>query len=147
MLLGLSKIFDKNSKRINIYKIINFLKENYKKLNKQGQEYFVDKDFFSTFKPIIYTEILEIEDELDKENQILSKIKTYKDTKLSHADHIKEIDMVTFEEIKHIFKIFMRVVNQIDLKFLSNSTDNQFLKEQVNDDINYLFDELTKKTR
>lgn len=145
LFLELSHLIDKNSKWVDIFLIFNFLKNNYKKLNLEWKEYFLEQDFYETFIPIKYKEIESLEDKLLKSNELFGRIKTFRDKKICHQDKLPEnFKMITFDELEKLDKLMMSLFNEIDLRFFSNQTSNSFIKDQISNSLNLLFSDLHK---
>lgn len=140
--LRFSKILDKNSKKINLYKIITYIENNYPKLNRQSEVFFRDKWFFSKFESITFEEIQVLRSRLDEENKTIDKIKDFRDKKIAHSDNIENLPWISFEELDKLYNFFVKFINEIDLRFFSNQTTNLQIKEDTEDWLDYLFEKL-----
>lgn len=126
--LELAKLFDIADQSLHITKIVNYTQNNINKLTvddfaeySQGQ----DKNFIARlveeYKGINYEDLLIIKSEIDKNADIIKRLKNYRDQYLAHDDIDKDEINITGEEIRKLFNIIEKIIEIFLSKLISTS--------------------------
>lgn len=127
-LLELAKMFDISNQSLHIIKIITYTKnqnENEKLTVDNFKESNQDRDFLEEliedYKGISKEDIKKIEEILEKNKDVLCRLKTYRNKYLAHDDINKKEILIKDNEIIGLFKILGEIINLVSYK-LNNST-------------------------
>lgn len=126
--LELAKLFDIADQSLHITKIINYTQSNIDKLTvndfaEYGQKQ--DKDFITRlveeYKGINYADLQAIKFEIEKNADIIKRLKVYRDQYLAHDDIKKDKIDITGEEIRKLFNIIEKIIDLFLSKLISTS--------------------------
>ena len=141
MILSFAKLFDKNSKKIHILKVLNFIKNNYENLNKESIKYYKTKNY-DNHKNILYEDIEKLEKLIEEKEDIIKKVKIFRDKRISHNDKGFNPESFQFKDFEKLYFLVNIIINEIDLYFFSNQTNNLLIKEDIETDLDLIFKKL-----
>src|SRR3989338_94421 len=128
--IELAKLFDASDQSLHINKIVNFTESNLRSLTAEAfKEYNQSQgrvflaSLVEEFRGVAHSDLLEIKNMLNVNEEALNKLKIYRDKWLAHNDINKpELPAITKEELHSLFDVFGKIVNLITGKLNSEST-------------------------
>jgi len=150
--LELAKMFDSSKQALHINKILNFTAGNLKKLTvnafkeyNQNQPRAFLKILVNEYKGMDYKELIVMKEMLNKHKATLNKLETYRDKWLAHDDKRKpKLPSITGEEIKALFEILAKMLNNITGRLNSESWTYSHVERDVKHHIKLVVDHLRR---
>ncbi|MFA6306624.1 MAG: hypothetical protein WCV70_02005 [Patescibacteria group bacterium] len=126
--LELAKFFDIADNSLHVTKIINYTQSNIAKLSvsdfaeySQGQDPNFIAMLIREYKGVKYEDILAIQSDIEKNKEIIKRLKTYRDQYLAHDDIKKDEINITGEEIRKLFNIIEKIIDMFLSKLISTN--------------------------
>jgi len=126
--LELAKLFDVADNSLHITKIINYSQSNIAKLSVSDfAEYSQEQDpnfiamLIKEYKGVKYEDLLVIQSDIEKNKEIIKRLKTYRDQYLAHDDINKDEVNITGEEIRKLFNVIEKIIGIFLSKLVSTS--------------------------
>jgi hypothetical protein len=126
--LELAKLFDIADDALHVTKIVNYTQSNIAKLTVDDfAEYSQkqDKNFIAElvreYKGVNHEDLSAIKFEIEKNEDIIKRLKTYRDQYLAHDDINKDEINITGEEIRILFNIIEKIIGIFLSKLISTS--------------------------
>ena len=149
--LELAKLFDIADDALHITKIINYTQSNIAKLTvddfaeySQGQDPNFIAMLVREYKGINYEDLLAIKFEIEKNEDIIKRLKTYRDQCLCHDDKNKDKVDIIGEEIRILFSIIEKIIGIFLSKLISTSVMYNNAKIDTKDKTEMVIDYLKR---
>ena len=147
--LELAKLFDVSDQSLHVTKIINYTKNNIDKLTvsdfvEYNQNRNIIDSLIKSYQGINHNDLLIIKSEIEKNNNIIKKVKTYRDQYLAHDD-IKKVEVnITGEEIRTLFSVIEKILNMFSSKLISATSMYDRVEGNAKDETKRIFDYLKR---
>lgn len=149
--LELAKLFDIADDALHITKIVNYTQSNIAKLTvddfteySQGQDPNFTAMLVKEYKGINHEDLLVIKFEIEKNKDIIERLKTYRDQCLCHDDRNKDEVDIKGEEIKILFGIIEKIIGIFLSKLVSTSVMYNNAKIDTKDKTKMVIDYLKR---
>ncbi len=145
--LELAKMFDVSNESLHIEKIVNYTQSQIKKLTVDSfKEFNQDRDFLEelvkNYKGINQKDIKDIKEILEKNKDVLQRLKNYRNQYLAHDQIQKEKILISEEEISNLFEVLGKIMNLISSKLNHSSSIWSHVENDCKNDttlvLNYL---------
>lgn len=148
-LLELAKLFDISDQSLHITKIVNYTQSNISKLTVNDfVEYSQDREFLQdlikNYRGLKNDDLLSIKSEIEKNEDIINKIKNYRDQYLAHDDTKKIEVSITKEEIMALFNLIEKILNIFSLKLISSTSMYDHVERDAKNQTKMLIDHLKR---
>lgn len=149
--LELAKLFDVADDALHVTKIVNYTQSNIAKLTvndfaeySQGQDPNFIAVLVKEYKGVNHEDLLVIKSEIEKNEDIIKRLKTYRNQCLCHDDKNKDEVDITGEEIKILFSIIEKIINIFLSKLISTSVMYDNAKIDTKDKTKMVIDYLKR---
>jgi len=147
--LELAKLFDTADESLHITKLINYTQINISKLKaedfkKYNQNRELVDDLVKSYQGINHDDLKNVKAELDKNKEIIEKLKTYRNQYLAHDDKTKDEVTITGEEVYKLFSMLKKILNLFSAKLDSSTTIYQSAEEYTKTDTKRVIDHLKR---
>lgn len=147
--LELAKLFDTVDDSLHITKLVNYTQSNLSKLKvedfaKHDQNRELFDNLVKSYRCISWDDLKEVKAEIDKNKEIIEKLKTYRDQYLAHDDRIKDEVSITGEEVFTLFSVLKKILNLFSSKLDSSTTIYQNAEEYTKIDTKRVIDHLKR---
>lgn len=147
--IELAKLFDISDESLHITKIVNYTQSNISKLMVDDfSEYSQDREFITSlienYKGVNHSDLVKIKIEIEKNEELISRLKDYRDQYLAHDDINKKDIEINREEVKKLFDLIEKVLNIFSSKLISTISVYDHIERDTKSKIKTLFDHLKK---
>jgi len=148
-LLELAKMFDVSDKSLHITKIVNCAQSQIKKLTADDfKEFNQDRDFLKelikNYEGISQKDIKEIKEILEENEDVLQRLKDYRNQYLAHDDIDKEKILIGEDEINNLFEALGKIMNLISSKLNHSSSMWNHIEDNSKESTEMIFDHLKR---
>ncbi len=148
-MLTLAKFFDKGDRPLSIFTIIEFIKAHRDKLTAADfKEHFKDRigveELSNAYKDVTDDQLIEIEDEIQKNKPLIEKLKTLRDQYFAHNDINKKEVKINSGEILELFKIVEEIMQKICGAAMEETWGFDPLRETCKEDTSTVIDHLQR---
>ncbi len=126
--LELAKLFDIADESLHITKIVNYTQNNIAKLTaddffeySQEQDQNFIAELIREYQGINHDDLIIIKSDIEKNEEIIKRLKDYRDQYLAHDDINKDEINITGEEIRTLFGIIEKIIAIFSSKLISTS--------------------------
>lgn len=126
--LELAKLFDIADDALHITKVVNYTQSNIAKLTvndfaeySQGQDKSFIAELIRNYQGVRHDDLIAIKSDIEKNKDIIERLKTYRDQCLCHDDRNKDEVDITGEEIRILFSIIEKIIGIFLSKLISTS--------------------------
>lgn len=147
--LELAKLFDVSDQSLHITKVINYTQSNIAKLTASDfTEYNQNREFIDSlienYQGVKHDDLVIIKSEIEKNKDIIEKVKTYRDQYLAHDD-IKKVEVnITGEEIRILFSVLEKILNTFSSKLISATSIYNHVETDAKGQTMRIFDHLKR---
>lgn len=147
--LELAKLFDVSDQSLHVTKIVNYAQGNLLRLNvsdfaEYNQERVFIDSLISSYQGIKTSDLLAIKKEIEKNKDLIEKIKTYRDKYLAHDD-IKKVDVdINGEEIRLLFGLMERILNIFSSRLNSTTSRWDHIEKNAKEHTGLVIDHLKR---
>lgn len=147
--LELAKLFDVSDQSLHITKIINYTQSNIAKLTANDfVEYNQNREFINSlienYRGVKHDDLMVIKSEIEKNKDIIEKVRTYRDQYLAHDD-IKKVEVnITGEEIRILFSVLEKILNMFSSKLISTMSIYDHVERDAKDQTMRIIDHLKR---
>lgn len=148
-LLELAKMFDISDESLHITKIVNCAQSQIKKLTVDDfKKFYQDRDFLEelirNYEGIDQKDIKEIKEILEKNEDVLQRLKDYRNQYLAHDDINKNKISIEKNEIDDLFKTLGKILNLISYKLNCSSSIWDHIENNSKESTEMIFDYLKR---
>jgi len=126
--LELAKLFDVADNALHITKVVNYTQSNIAKLTvndfaeySQGQDPNFIAMLVKKYKGVNHDDLMAIKSDIEKNKDIIKRLKIYRDQCLCHDDRNKDEVDITGEEVRILFSIIEKIIGIFLSKLISTS--------------------------
>lgn len=126
--LELAKLFDVADDALHVTKIVNYTQSNIAKLTvndfaeySQKQDKNFITELIKNYQGVDHNDLIAIKSGIEKNEEIIKRLKTYRDQYLAHDDINKDEINITGEEIRILFNIIEKIIDIFLSKLISTS--------------------------
>lgn len=149
--LELAKLFDIADHSLHVTKIVNYTQSNIAKLTvddfaeySQGQNPNFIAVLVREYKGVNHKDLLAIKSDIEKNKEIIKRLKDYRDQYLAHDDINKDEINITGEEIRILFNIIEKIIGIFLSKLISTSVMYNIAKIDTKDKTKMVIDYLKR---
>lgn len=147
--IELAKLYDISDESLHLTKIFNYTESNISKLTVDDfTEYHQNREFIDSlideYQGIKHEDLASIKSELEKHEDIIKKVKIYRDQYLAHDDIKKDLVNITGEEIRILFSVLEKILNMFSAKLASSTSIYNHVERNAKGETEMLVDHLKR---
>ncbi len=147
--IELAKLFDVSDQSLHITKVVNYSESNISKLTaKDFAEYDQSREFINNlienYQGVKPEDLVIVRAEIEKNKNLIKKIKDYRDQYLAHDDINKVEITINGEEIRVLFGLLEKILNTFSSKLASTTSLYDHVERDAKWKTKMLFDYLKR---